>query len=418
MAAVPKPGSSKDSPDMQEIIPRSAPEKLHIIRHFANRVRNKANKGFLPKKHFKDLTGLHPEHLPAISRLSFSDNIKIDTVELNRIELYKTWVDMCKKTLSLPTTEQLFWSLRVKDVPIYMDIGHFRTWLYNNGFMWEQCPNGKLAVTEKKEVRYERYLYLQKLARYRSENKQIVFIDHCVFNCNGRRVTSEESYEASKNNDETYHRAIFVASKIGLHCLQFVERYIEKVFLEWITQEFLMFVGTPSVVVLSYDKHCCEEVVNVPNLDSTKRDLCKWLDYFNVPYDPEMTKVTLHDLIQKYTDLSEKVYVVDTILKANGHTVLRLPNSIRKLTSATMFLDMLDLNMKMRFSHETNVSPERIRESIHEFSMDFSYYDTAGAWNHIQSQEESISSLDVSIDKLLCSIIKEQLIFVPNRSDG
>ncbi|CAH1643950.1 unnamed protein product [Spodoptera littoralis] len=400
MADEPTPGSSKDSSVQQQVVPRSAPEKLHIIRHVAKRLKFKPNKVLISKTKYYDLTGLHPDHLQTISETNLED-IEIKTVALDRSQVHRTWVSHLSKNFSLPTTEQLFWQLKMKVIPIYMNLSDFRTWLYKNDFMWERGSNGELVVVEKTEVRFERYLYLQKMARYREENKQIFFIGHGAFNSEGRLVTLKESNKASKNNNEIYQRILFAVSAAGPDCLRYVESFTEKVFLDWINQVFLIAVGTPSVVVLSYDKHHCEEIIKVPTLESSKRDLCKWLDYFGVPYDAGMTKVILHDLIEKYTDLTEKIYAVDAVLKANGHTVLRIPNCIRRLTPATFYPDMVDLNVKVKFCDQPSLSPERIRETI-----DAIFAASSGhmAWVHITSEEKCILAVESSVDKMINKI--------------
>ncbi|XP_050555597.1 uncharacterized protein LOC126911614 [Spodoptera frugiperda] len=399
MADNPTPGSSKHTSNKQEIIPRSAPEKLRIIRRLAKQIRHKPKKFTFTKNTIYEVTGLHPENL---RQLYLFDSDLIEPISLDRSIVYKTWAENCIK-FKLLTTEQLFWALNAKNIPVYMDIGDFRKWLYKNDFMWIPGFGGDLVVIECTEARFERYLYLQNMARYRAENKQIFFIDHATFNSKGRLVTLKESNAVLKNDErlETYQRILFAVSEAGSDCLQYVEGFTEKVFLDWINQVFLIAVGRPSVVVLSYDKHHSEEIIKVPTSESTKRDLCKWLDYFNVPYDAEMTKLTLHELIQKYTDLTEKMYAVDAVLKANGHTVLRIPNCIRKLTPATYYSDMVDLNMKVNFVNETSLDKEVVIENIGNIFETCSPHE---AWAAIIKEEQSILAMDSSVDEFINEI--------------
>jgi hypothetical protein len=61
-----------------------------------------------------------------------------------------------------------------------------------------------------------------------------------------------------------------------------------------------------------------------PTSQTTKAKMMEWLTVNNVPFHEGMLKIQLYDLVKAHKPL-HKSFVMDNIMAAYGHTVLRLP---------------------------------------------------------------------------------------------
>ena len=81
----------------------------------------------------------------------------------------------------------------------------------------------------------------------------------------------------------------------------------------------------PCLIVLdnaSYHNVRVEDSIT-PTLSSRKHVLQEWLTKHDIPFEPTLTKVQLHDLIKPHK--CSPRYKTDDIAEANGHHVLRTP---------------------------------------------------------------------------------------------
>lgn len=352
--AAPRPGPSR-------YIPLTAPQKLRILRLVAARVDEQLKGKVSTKDKAIGFTGLDERFIKKLNNVS-SDHIEITLNEVDRSDIYNKLMDMYLNEKKMPTTYQLFSTL-YGILPDYMDFGDFKNYLFKHGFMWKHIKkSGTCVVIENPKVTFERYLYLKNILRHRKEGKTIYFIDEVAFGADGEVLTVKQSISRKV---EPQIRLIYTVTDGGVQFKQFINDFNSGAVLKFIKDTLLKSVSEPSVFVLNNYKHHCEEFVTLPNEDSVRKELYDWLDHFDVPYDPALPKAVLFELAQKYTDLTRRMYVVDVMLREHGHTVLRLPDCIMKLTPASYYFDMLSANMPDLLSKRT-VDPDVITTSINQ----------------------------------------------------
>lgn len=405
-----------DDPTLGGVIlpfkPESRPEKLNIIRRVAKKL-SEDDPGFRPKVF--ELTGLNPNVTNALATLSGDEEIHVKAIQIDRSAVYNRLVIFYLEEKVMPSTYELFTSLEDK-LPKYMDIAEFRKYLLKHGFMWKQISERSFVVTEKPEVIYERYCYLKHIQSLRKEKRPIYFIEETVFDkkCNILTLKQEKL-----RSDESLVRMIYAVSNDGLQCHEYVKgSYHEQFFMTWIKNVLIKSLREPSVIVLNNNKHHCEELVRAPTIYSNKKEICDWLNYFNVPYDPEISKHLLYELVENYTDVNKKYYAVDDLLKAHGHTVLRIPDCINKLTPAAYYIDQLRTNMptlitQSKSKRDSISSIEVLIDDVIEtLSEDLEEFDRF--FQTVADEEELILEKDRAVDAEIDNVEKAMQMCPPN----
>lgn len=395
--AEPTPGPSSARFKYAGYVPKSAPENLRILRRVITKVNNEIEGKFCVRRPIPvEFTGLQPDFIEKLTN-EYTEDIEIKIREVERSVVYHQLMDLYIYEKIMPTTYHLFLKLYGK-IPAHMDLGEFRNYLLKNGFMWKQILRGTCVVIENPKVVFERYSYLKSILDHRKQEKPIFFIEEVAFNSKGEILTMKQSMS---RNSEPQIRLIFAVSAQGVQVKQFVNNFNPETFLKWINDTLLKFISKPSVIVVNNNKHHCQEVITLPNEDSLKKEMCDWLEYFDVPHDPGMPKAVLFELVQKYTDISKKIYVVDSIMRQHEHEVLRLPDCIIKLTPGTYCFDMLRVNMPELLKEYLDVDPDVITTSICQI-IDAMTEDHLGQYSEVVVAEEQLTLLkDGGLDNML-----------------
>lgn len=91
----------------------------------------------------------------------------------------------------------------------------------------------------------------------------------------------------------------------------------------WLNTNLLPHLPDNAIVVLCNTPIQSIQMNKPPNSTSKREDLEKWLHQHKVPFESNLLKVQLYELIR--LNCPSKICVVDEILKENGHEVLRIP---------------------------------------------------------------------------------------------
>ena len=207
------------------------------------------------------------------------------------------------------------------------------------GFYWKSLDTRSGILVEKHEIRFLRINFLSKIAEYRSQGRPIVYTGETFVDTSNTPKGSAKGYglvivhaggmdgyienalhmfEASRNIDESLH---YLSS----------DDYIQ-----WMTDQLIPNLKPNSVVVI--DNPFYQNLLHnpAPGPHARKQEMFDWLDYRNIVYSPSMLKPQLYQLILLHKDRC-KEYKIDSILRNNNHSVLRLPayhpelNPIRKI---------------------------------------------------------------------------------------
>lgn len=95
-------------------------------------------------------------------------------------------------------------------------------------------------------------------------------------------------------------------------------------FEKWLSDSLLPNLEEPSIVILDNASYHTRAVDRWPTSSWKKSELQEWLRSKNIPYQPTDTVAVLRAKITQYPR-QNKSYVVDNLIMAAGHEVLRLP---------------------------------------------------------------------------------------------
>lgn len=94
-------------------------------------------------------------------------------------------------------------------------------------------------------------------------------------------------------------------------------------FIKWVTEKLIPNLEEPSLVIMDNASYHSTEIEKQPTSSWTRPAIITWLQKHNIPYEAELLKPELLYLAK--CNKKPKTYVVDELLRENGHEVLRLP---------------------------------------------------------------------------------------------
>ncbi|XP_046671567.1 uncharacterized protein LOC124361550 [Homalodisca vitripennis] len=95
-------------------------------------------------------------------------------------------------------------------------------------------------------------------------------------------------------------------------------------FLGWFVSNLLPNLEESSTIVFDNAKYHSKVLDKAPTMASKKCLMVEWLQKFNIPFEADMKKAELLEVIHLHKPRFLK-YVIDELAKERGHTVIRLP---------------------------------------------------------------------------------------------
>ncbi|XP_034194575.1 uncharacterized protein LOC117610854 [Osmia lignaria lignaria] len=95
-------------------------------------------------------------------------------------------------------------------------------------------------------------------------------------------------------------------------------------FERWIQEKVLPNIPENTVIVMDNVSYHSVQINKPPTKYATKTAMLNWLIKNNIPCNDQMRRYELHELIEKNKP-QNKIFKIDEIIKAHGHTTLRLP---------------------------------------------------------------------------------------------
>lgn len=352
-----------------------------------------------PIKRLQYFTGLHQNYL---RKLKAGDETNFDRTTVNRRDIRNELSDFYFR-LKLPTTYNLFNVLQGR-IPEYMDIRSFRRTLVKFGYMWRKLSkdNALLYVIERPSVTFERYFYLKNIIQYRREMRQIYFVDELVLT---------ETYEVFDIDAVLEFKDYLPVERISKHLIfaitdqsvqlaTYYDNYDVTNIETWLQFKLFHSIKPGSVIVLRNKKHTSQEFLEKPTLNSLKIELKDWLDFYNIPYEENMSKIELYTLAEKFTNTNDKLYKIDSIAKTFGAEILRLPESINDLTPARSVYKQIEkkINRVKVFETFLQSSQDIINSTDNEYLQKCDV--------EIADIEREIFDTDMRIDKVMDEVIE------------
>ncbi|KAJ8715231.1 hypothetical protein PYW08_005212 [Mythimna loreyi] len=234
-----------------------------------------------------------------------------------------------------------------------------RSLLMKLGYHWRKTDNNRKVMVERYDVQAGRLKYLKQIALYRSQGRPIVYTHESYVKTTHVRSAGTEHgfidngslvYEANSATGIYY-------SKINF------DNYVK-----WLDEQLLPNVPARSVIVLdAYHKIRAEKP---PTSASNRFDMQRWLTAKQIPFDSDMRKVELYDIIKKQKR-NFVTYKIDDYIKSKGFEVLRLPPHHPELNAMERIWGILKRYVAARTDKQKTVNTEElILESIENISSE------------------------------------------------
>ncbi|XP_045781508.1 uncharacterized protein LOC123878358 isoform X2 [Maniola jurtina] len=201
-----------------------------------------------------------------------------------------------------------------------------RTILKLSGYEWSKIDDNRKALTEKHDIQMLRFQYLRRLKKYRDEGRYIVF--------------TGESFVHTTHMQKKLSKGMWIIIVHAGGCEGFIPNaklvckansingdYHDNMNLDnykkWLTTQLLPNLPEKSVIVVDNAYHNAL-LEKTPNCNSNKDTMKIWLAENNIPFDENMKKIELYNLILKNKDRFNR-FVIDELIQCKGFEILRLP---------------------------------------------------------------------------------------------
>ncbi|XP_023717166.1 uncharacterized protein LOC111869699 [Cryptotermes secundus] len=207
------------------------------------------------------------------------------------------------------------------------------------GFKWKKTRNNRGALIER-DIRSKRVAYLCAIKKYREEGQTIIYEDETFIHSSHTRPKNwtddtPSGYMAPVSKGQRLiivyagGRTGFIPGSLLIfkshlktgdyHSEMNVTNY-----QKWLTEKLIPNLPPKSVLVVDNAPYHTMQFNKAPTSQTMKAKMMEWLTVNKVPFHDRMLKIQLYDLIKTHKPL-HKNFVMDNIMVAYGHTVLRLP---------------------------------------------------------------------------------------------
>ncbi|XP_077283238.1 uncharacterized protein LOC143909211 [Arctopsyche grandis] len=279
--------------------------------------------------------------------------------------------------------------------------------------------NNKQILIEKSVIRLKRSIYLSKLEEYRLQGRPIVYTDESYIN-SSHTMPKSWSDETSKGCRVPIYKGNMLIIVHACSEKGFIPNalliYPTKIkpgdyhnnmnainYQKWIKEKLVPNLQPQSVIVIGNASYHNVMSEPMPTSNSRKADMLAWLRKFNIPYPEKCTKP----------------FVLDKILEAHGHNVLRLPPYHPELNPIELLWGIIKGKVASKnVMFDLKVVEELFRKEAESITID-KFRDV---WRHVKKHEEKFIELEPKLDNLtdnFTDIIKvEYSEYMDSSSDG
>lgn len=208
------------------------------------------------------------------------------------------------------------------------------------GFTWKKTKDNRRLLIEKSDIRALRLNYLDKIKYYRSQGRQIVYLDETYIHA-GHTSSKSWTDNTSKGLLSTISKGnrlviVHAGGEMGFipNCLLIFKSgtksgdYHDDMnsdnYGKWLTEKLIPNLPPNCIVVTDNAPYHNIQLQKAPNCNSRKADMIDWLISKNIPFSQNLRKPQLYEII-KNNKKRHIVYKFDHLLEVNGHVPLRLP---------------------------------------------------------------------------------------------
>ncbi|XP_049779793.1 uncharacterized protein LOC126176676 [Schistocerca cancellata] len=239
----------------------------------------------------------------------------------------------------VPTLRKLLNAVKQKiHFPWQKDVLH-KT-LREMGFTWKRSVSKRKILVERTDIIDWRCKYLIQVRKLRELGRKFFYIDETWVdnNITYRKCWQGPGVEGIMDNVSGSNRIIVVnigskdgflpnaqlVYKAGCATGDYHGQMNYENFSNWISNKVIPNLPPNCVIVMDNASYHNKEHNKAPTRSSNKSEMIEWLLKNKVEAELTMRKTKLFDLIKQHKP-EDKVFEINKILEAHGHTVLRLP---------------------------------------------------------------------------------------------
>lgn len=239
----------------------------------------------------------------------------------------------------MPTINKLLAKLK-QDVNFQGAKTSLQAIVKNLGFKWRKTETNRKILIEKTDIRLKRILYLKAIKKYRHEGRPIVYTDESYAHSSHTKskAWSDGSAKGLKCPISKGQRIVMLHAgseagfvpntllmfKSGNKTGDYHDDMNFSNYEKWLRTKLIPNLNPNSVVVIDNAPYHNKILNPAPTSNDKKAKMESWLAEKGIPYEKDMRKPQLYDLIKKNKD-GHKQYVIDEMFKKYNHDVLRLP---------------------------------------------------------------------------------------------
>ncbi|XP_063390037.1 uncharacterized protein LOC134675638 [Cydia fagiglandana] len=240
--------------------------------------------------------------------------LKVDHNNFSYMDIREFLIEHYIEKEDIPTKENLIVDLELRTIFCNSDTLNY--YLKKHGFIWRILPGTKKSIlTEHPKRAADRYRYFKKLRQYRSENRDIVYIEEFYNNIYPNHENLPRKQARKWCIAAITENSLIKAGTYMYPAAPGVDLYV------WLKDELIPLLPKNSVVVVEEKMNKEVDDYQFPDALNSKHEIKDWLNANNVPFAEAMRKAELMTLVDKFT--KEKGLILEEILKSHGHEVLR-----------------------------------------------------------------------------------------------
>lgn len=353
--------------------------------------------------------GSEPLASPGKKRRKMKGTVQCTEEDKNIIRniIYRFYVE----NQLIPTGPKLLDAVRAK-INFPWEIHSLRRLLKNMGFEWKKSNQLRKILVERPKIVACRGKYLRTIRRYRTQERNVIYVGETLVEsaaCSGK-LQNEEMVVGTLTNPTTPQRLILVhaggktgfvpGAQLMFEAPNIVGNYQmgASIFEKWVMEKLIPNIPSKTVIVMNSTPYDSVQVSKPPTKYGKRQEMVEWLVKNKIPYNDSMLKYELYEIIERNKQ-PEKLYKIDEIIELHGHTVLRLPPSMRELNPLVLGWAHIKMNVRGK-------SPWILTYAdLENFTMEAVNAVTSSDWEtfstYAEKLEKEYCERDAAIEELL-----------------
>lgn len=241
----------------------------------------------------------------------------------------------------VPTVTSLFKKIKNDGIIFPYKRSTLHKLLQHMGFQY-QVLNKRQAIMETPRLLSLRMDYTQQIKKYRSENRQIFYLDETWYDSHDvvRKGFIDKSGKCFLTAPPSRGKRIIIlhagsesgwvpgalllsAKNIKTASADYHEDMSAKLFEDWFVDQLIPNLPPKSVIVMDNASYHSRQPTKIPNTGSRKEEIMNFLRLNYVPLPEKIKKKELLNILKEIP--VQKKFFIDETAKTYNHDVLRLP---------------------------------------------------------------------------------------------